>query len=227
MTPRDDDTEWFRSSTWNDQVAAAFEVKLRRARAGSRAQYLHIQGLHLVDQDDESAQTVGLALLRRVIDEHGASDPMRALWARQDLALSLVRRGRSDEAEPLLRDLLEDRHSNPDGWRGDYGVLELALAELLQHRGTADELEEAEAWLDLGEADIAASGFLRDLVLRFLVARARVARDRGDLDRAGVFAAEALAVGDESSPPLSRHPAVGRVELHADLRRELESIRPV
>ncbi len=220
----EDDTQWFRSSTWDDEVAAAFEAKLRRARARTRAQYLRIQGGHLADQDDEAMQAVGLALLRRVIDEYGASDPLQVLWARQDIALSLVRLRRSDQAEALLKELLEERHSNLDGWLGERGILELALAELLQHRGRPDDLEEADVWLDLGEADIAASGFLRDLVVRFLVARARVARDRGDLERAGMFAAEALDFSDESSPPLSRHPDVGRAELHADLRRELEAI---
>jgi hypothetical protein len=41
MGLKSDDTEWYRSSSWDASVAGEFEVKLDRARRFNRPQYVH------------------------------------------------------------------------------------------------------------------------------------------------------------------------------------------
>lgn len=53
--------DWYRSEDWNEEIAAAFEVRLKRARETSRPQYLRIQASYLVNSYPE----VALSLLER------------------------------------------------------------------------------------------------------------------------------------------------------------------
>lgn len=216
-----DDTERFRSSTWSTDIAAEFERRLRRARAYSRAQYVRIQGSHLLQQDDAAARAVGRALMRRVVEEYGSSDPGEARVAAQQLAESLRIDGSATAAESALRDAL----AMPVG-AGQVLMpvtTELELVEMLCERGDENALDEAEHLLDSVREDIAEMEFFRDVVLRYLVARTRVAHRRGD-SAAATYARDALAVADETTPSLPRHPDLGRPAASNVLRQELEEI---
>jgi tetratricopeptide (TPR) repeat protein len=56
-------SEWFRNTTWDESIEAAFNAKLTRSRT-QQAQYLRIQGSLLKESHPEAA----LGLLRRCID---------------------------------------------------------------------------------------------------------------------------------------------------------------
>lgn len=221
---KDDDSDWYRSSRWDDSVATAFEAKLGRARARSRPQYVRIQGVHLIAQADAATRAAGRALLRRVIDEYGEDDALQSLWAAENLATALEEDDRADEAEALTRELIARRDSDPTGWRGGRTDLDLALAEMLLRRGDPDSLQEADERLDRSDDAIKGASMFRDLVLRQLVARARVAERRGDHTRAGYYADEALEVAAETTPSLPRHPDVGRPEATSQTIDELRQL---
>ena len=61
--PRD---EWFRSPAWDEQIEAAFEERLRRARPYNQPQYIRIQATHLLSSPDPRVREAGRGLLRRV-----------------------------------------------------------------------------------------------------------------------------------------------------------------
>lgn len=166
-----DDTEWYRSSRWSDGVAAEFERRLRQARAYNRAQYVRIQGTHLLQQDDAGTRAVGRALMRRVIDEYGPTDP-DAWFAAHQLAESLRVDDSAAVAESALRDALA--MAVPTG-RETPPTTALSLAEMLCERGDEDALEEATVLLDSVHEGIVEMALFRDLVLRYLVVRAHVA----------------------------------------------------
>lgn len=214
-----DDTEWYRSSRWSDGVAAEFERRLRQARAYNRAQYVRIQGTHLLQQDDAGTRAVGRALMRRVIDEYGPTDP-DAWFAAHQLAESLRVDDSAAVAESALRDALA--MAVPTG-RETPPTTALSLAEMLCERGDEDALEEATVLLDSVHEGIVEMALFRDLVLRYLVVRAHVAHRRGEPE-AATYARDALRVADETVPSLPRHPDLGRPFASDMLRQELGQI---
>ena len=224
MGLKDDDSDWFRSSRWDDSVAAAFEAKLRRARARSRPQYIRIQGVHLIAQADQSSRAAGRELLQRVIDEYGEEDALQSVWAAENLVDALVADDRLDEAEALTRELIARRDGDPTAWTGGRTDLDLALAEMLLHRGDPTNLREADERLDRSDESVEQASMFRNLVLRYLVARARVAHGLGDRERARQYADDALEVAAETTASLPRHPDVGRPEATRDLINELRRL---
>ncbi len=224
MGLKDDDSDWFRSSKWDDSVAAAFEAKLRRARARSRPQYIRIQGVHLIAQADESTRAAGRELLQRVIDEYGEEDALQSVWAAENLVDALATADRLEEAEALTRELIARRDHDPTAWRGGRTDLDLTLAEMLLHRGDVDSLREADERLDRSDEAVNQAAMFRNLVLRHLVARARVADRIGDRERAAHYADDALEVAAETTPSLPGHPEVGRPDATRDLINELRKL---
>ena len=228
MSSKWDDSDWFRSSTWNPDFAAAFEAKLQRARSWNRAQYLRIQGVHLVAQDSAEFRAAGRALLARVVESYSASedgaDRMQALAALENLADALARDGEVTAARAAYREVLDRVAASPTGRSGTSHTIEISLAELLIADGDLSSLDEAEVLLDTAEEQVALSAFFRDLVLRYLVVRARTAALRGEASLVAVYAREALSVADETEPSLPRHPDLGRPHASDDLRTELQRI---
>lgn len=228
MSSKWDDSDWFRSSTWDPDTAAAFEAKLQRARARNRAQYLRIEGVYLVAQDRAEYRAAGRALLARVVESYSASedgaDRLQALTALENLADALARDGEVTAARAAYREVLDRVATSLTGRSGTSHTTEISLAELLIADGDLSGLDEAEVLLDAAEGQVELSAFFRDLVLRYLVVRARTAALRGEASRAAVYAREALAVANESEPSLPRHPDLGRPHASDDLRTELRRI---
>lgn len=71
--------DWFRSRTWNDEIASTFHQRLRRAR--DKAQYLRIQASYLTDNHPQAA----LSLLEQYF----------ALGAHFDLAQAQVQKAQA------------------------------------------------------------------------------------------------------------------------------------
>lgn len=103
-----DNREWYRSSTWDSEIEANFEARLRRARPDGRAQYIGIQAVHLLDSPDPSVREMGRGLLRRVIEEYPMtsrrSQP-RNRWATVSLERvdSMRRSGRCEKRCAYVR----------------------------------------------------------------------------------------------------------------------------
>lgn len=119
MSSKWDDSDWFRSPTWNPDVAGTFEAELQRAHSWNRAQYLRIQGVHLVAQDSAEFRAAGRALLARVVDSYSASedsaDRMKALAALESLADTLARDEEVTAARSAYREVLNRVASSPTG----------------------------------------------------------------------------------------------------------------
>ena len=154
-----DDKDWFRSSSWNDQIAAEFE---RRLRAGaverSRAQYIRIQGSHLISQPSPELRSVGRELLSRVVAEYGEDDDIHAKFAVEQLAGSLAEEGRLEEAEAMYRRARDLIAHNKIGASGTSGLAGLALAELLIRKSDPASLSEATQVLDQDGPEMRAAG---------------------------------------------------------------------
>jgi hypothetical protein len=214
--------DWFRSSVWNEQVAAAFEERLRRARQSSRAQYLRIQATHLLESTDSATREAGHRLLHRVVSEY-PDDEIEVKGAWEQLAASLMQDGRIEEAEHAFRRTLALIASSPIGRSGTSGVTELQLAELLLATRDPSRLTEAGQLLVTARSEVEKLSFLRDVMYRYLLASARHAHRIGD-DEASKFARHALAIAAETQAALPRHPTIGRPSTTDEEMRELRAI---
>jgi hypothetical protein len=213
--------DWFRSPVWDGQTEAAFEWRLRRARAHNRAQYLRIQATHLLSSPDPPVREAGRGLLWRVIAEF--PDDTEVKTATEQLGGSLADEGRFGEAEHALRETLRMCANSPIGRSGTSGTAELCLAEVILASSDAGRAEEAADLLEAVRPHVRAQWFLRDVVFRYLLASARAARLRHD-PAVRQIARQALAVAAEMAPALPRHPGVGRPQASEADIAELEQL---
>jgi hypothetical protein len=218
------DRDWFRSSSWDADIAERFEARLRRARAANRAQYVRIQASHLLESPDASTREAGRALLRRVINDH-PDDELETKFACEQLGDSLAREGRLDEAEGALRETLRRIQASPTGASGTSGTTELRLAEVLIARGDATSIDDAGQLLAAVESEVRIqAALMRDVLYRFFLACARVAYAQRAPEAAAELARAALHVADDISTPIPRHPTVGWPHATDGERAELRSI---
>ena len=84
------------------ETRATFEVKLKRARQSSRAQYLRIKGLDVTGSTDGATREAGRQLLRRVLDDY-PDDAVQVTMASADLGKSLADDGDLGEAAVCFR----------------------------------------------------------------------------------------------------------------------------
>ncbi len=102
MGRRDD---WFRNESWDPDIEAAFNEKLRRAR--DKTQYLRIQAVTLADRRPD----VALTLIDRYFDLGG--DAFNA-WAYDTRAEIFLRRGDVDGAADAYEAALKREKDRPN-----------------------------------------------------------------------------------------------------------------
>lgn len=209
MPRRGDD--WYRSTEWNDTIAATFEVELARSRS-SRREYLRIQGATLAHRadTDEATREAGRTLLRRYMAEcaEAGQSPALVNGGGEALATSLALSGRLHEAVDEYRHVLR-RVAEGGSDSFTTGMTEVLLAEVLIRLGDDASLAEADVLLTGFEPEMRRTAFFRDRVVRCLTARARVASREGRAEDAADHARRALAVLAVEEAPLPRHPGVG------------------
>lgn len=196
--------DWFRRSTWTPSDRDDFEARLRRARALSRAQYLRIQAVHLMDAGRDDLVVPALELLERAI----ATDPngLEVALAEHLRAGCYERTGDVLLAVEAYRKSIAAQGSRPS-LQTD-AVLDFAI--LIAERNLATLASEAANLLDSHPADQRLFPVQR---FKYHAARALLNHDRG-----GVTAAEdarrALDEANASHSGLRYHSGLGLVGPH-------------
>ncbi len=121
--------DWFRNTEWNDQIEAAFEAKLGRAR--DKAQYLNIQAYTLL----ANAPRVAAALCRRAIE---TGDPAQKVRAGLYLGTALAIDGDLDGAIAALERAINAEQLDPRHRTGAY--LDQALLVAVSRRADLYDL---------------------------------------------------------------------------------------
>lgn len=205
--------DWYRGPDWDADTRRTFEEKIKRSRT-QRSQYLRIKGLGLTTSDDGRVREAGRQLLRRVLVEH-PDDLLMAAWAQRDLADSLVRDGRLDEAAEHYEAVIAR------GEAGDTGISKLGLVEAI----VAGEW--SERYAEAGEL-LVASGESHNPFpagrFRWNLAAARLAELSGEPEDARELAKLALRCLEEESSPFPRHKGLGLASADRRTKRELKRL---
>ena len=208
--------DWYRSETWNLDVADAFEAKLARSRtAYDKAQYLRIQGLYLLRSAETTIQECGVALTKRMMRDY-PQETGEVACAHETLANYFLRRTLYREAEAELRWLLDYYKTTRNNTSG---LADLTLVELILTSKQAAKYAEAISLL----RDILESRrplFNSDL-FRLFVAAARLYGYVNDSTLSAEFATKALHLARARGVQFPRHPSIGNVRMESNLEREL------
>jgi len=63
-------TDWYRRKTWNIKDEEEYFAKLGRARKDSRAQYLRVQAIELIETKDKNLLSVAETLLNKILTDY-------------------------------------------------------------------------------------------------------------------------------------------------------------
>src|SRR5689334_22964444 len=114
--------DWYRNKVWNADISKDFEARLKRSRGTfSKAQYLKIQGLELLDTTAIDAQEIGVALLLRTISEFPMEE-MQVISSNEALGNYYFDKGNYEKAEFHLQVVVDrylEKTRNGTSWTAD------------------------------------------------------------------------------------------------------------
>jgi tetratricopeptide (TPR) repeat protein len=200
---------WYRNASWNDEIAAHFEEKLRRSR-NNKNQYLRIQALTLIPKYPQ----VALGLLDRYFSLDESHDRALAYQARAEAYLSL---GRIDDAIVAYEATLRHEAAKPNV--GTWVSVEYPY--LVAVRGLAPYFQRALEILSSRSSELV----FPVIRFKFHAARALILAAQGDATRAQPEAKLALDAAAEKRSEFERHPTLGLVPTaEADAVRRLKEL---
>ncbi len=200
--------DWFRSTTWDPQIEAEFEKRLKRSRTRyNQAQYLKIQGLSLLPSAEAQTRGKGVELLRRVLSDY-PDESTEVAHTHECLADHFRSEGKYVEAEVEYREVLAYYAKTPSRTNTS-GLADLSLVEMILEAQAAEKYPEAKVTMQgLREARGESILFNSD-VFRYHATWARLLARMGSSDEACQHARRALEVAQIRAPQFPRHPTVG------------------
>ena len=196
------DAHWYRNTDWNDEIAAAFEARLARART-QKSQYMRIQGQALARSHPDAA----ISLFERVVE---TGDEAEVAPAHFHCALAHVAKGDIDAALAALQAAIDQQRRVP--WSRTGAALDYCF--LVGYFSRRDHF--AAALVLLGTV----ANPLSFESLQEAAARAMIMAETGSAEAAKHHAVEALAL---LPPSDGGDAAFGGIDA-ASLRARLDQI---
>ena len=199
--------EWYRNNSWNAEVSAAFESKLRRAKR--KEQFLRIQASTLAHTFPKVAHSL--------LDRYFAlPDDFDHAQAYVDRASAFLAEGKLAEAVASYEAALARERVFPKLLTQAY----LELPYLIATLRVQQKYSRAQKLLDFHQSRL----MLPVDYFKSNTAHALISQALGEPARARVFAQAALAAAAKESSGLQHHPQLGLVnasfsEVEAQLRR--------
>ena len=196
--------DWYRLKSWTASDQEAFWARFNRSRsASSKTQYLLIQARCLLSAGGSDLVAPALDLVERVLREH--ADEAFLSDAHYTRAQCLSALQQFDEAFTSYRLSFAARRANP----GMQNLAYLDFAWLVIETARADLHDEALRILD----EFSGAGEVFPMhAYRNAAARALIWSEQGDMDRAAIFAREAIAASSQSESPFRYHRDLGLVD---------------
>src|SRR5206468_1513341 len=134
--------DWFRNTTWNDQIENGFEARLQRSRgAFHKAQYLRIQASYLLDNPDKKVHAAGVRLMKRLIRDF-PTEEFSTVFGHEQLGDYYLKDNDFEKAESHFR-IVTDHYKNKKSRSGTTGIADLKLAKTILKSGQIQKFNEA------------------------------------------------------------------------------------
>lgn len=200
--------DWFRNTAWSDDIARAFEEKLRRAR--NKPQYLRVQASTLASTHPD----IALKLLDRYFECH---EDFEHAQAYVDRATALLVLGRIGDAIAAYEAALARESVFPNLRTQAY----IELPFLVAARGIQAHYRRAKELLNLHESRL----MFPVEFFRWNAAQALIATAAGESDIANCHAKRALVAAGREHSGFRFHPAVGLVtEQYDEMEKRLANL---
>jgi len=211
--------EWYRNTTWDNNIEADFEARLKRSRgAYHKAQYLRIQASYLLGNSDIDNQHVGIRLMDRLIKDY-PTEEFSTIFGNEQLGDYYFKSGNYDKAEKHYRLVTEHYINNSRG--GTSATADLKLAETILIANWKDKFEEAYGICKNFPIDKA---FLNSEKYYHATLTAQICDKLDKREEAKYFALLAIEMTKITEPQFNRHKTVGLVRATDKQLKTLEQI---
>ena len=212
--------DWFRNKTWSDDIAAAFEARLKRSRSRfAKAQALRFQGEDLIRSGDPKMQKIGEELVQRVISDY-PDVTMQVTMAHETLGDYYYGIEDYFAAEKSYRMVPQVMDKNGNGTTE---IWPAKLASAIFFSGQHDKYVEAKQMVKLLLHQDRQPLFNSSLFQCFLIL-ARLSKALGGEQEARIYAEKALTLASIKTPQFQRHPTIGIVQTDKKILRELRDL---
>ena len=211
---------WYRNKTWDNNIAADFEARLKRSRGTyNKAQYLRIQASYLLNSSELATQIIGIEQMERLIIDF-PTEEFSTIFGHEQLGDFYLKSGNFDKAEKHFR-IVADHYETKKSRSGTSGNADLKLAETFLTGNIVDKLEEA--YQICKNYPIMELTFNND---KFYYAElfAHICDKLNKREEAKVFANTAIEISKITEPQFYRHKTVGLVKATDQQLQTLEQI---
>ena len=212
--------DWYRHKTWDNEVEADFEARLKRSRgAYNKAQYLRIQASYLLDSADKENQLVGLNLIERLIKDF-PTEEFSVIFGQEQLGDYYLDKKAYNEAEHFFR-VVTNYYQDKKSRGGTSALADLKLAETILGSNQTDKFKEAyRIVIDYPISELT----FNDSKFYYAELRTQLCDAMNKKSEAKEFAKTAIELSKITEPQFSRHKTVGLVKVSERQLRTLEQI---
>lgn len=212
--------EWFRNTSWDSNIEADFEARLKRSRgAYHKAQYLRIQASYLLDSSVNDIQQVGLRLMDRLIKDY-PTEEFIIIFGHEQLGDYYLKSGDFDKAHKHFR-LVTEYYLTKNSRSGTSATADLKLAETILTANWTDKFDEAYSLCKNFPLDKLT---FNNEKYYYAVLTAQLCDRLNKKDEAKDFALTAIEISKITEPQFNRHKTVGLVRATNKQLRTLEQI---
>lgn len=212
--------DWYRNTTWNTEIEADFEARLKRSRGTfNKAQYLRIQASYLLDSPVKENQRKGVELMERLIKDFPTED-FSVIFGQEQLGDFYLKQNDYKKAEHFFR-VVTNHYQVSKSRGGTSAMADLKLAETILRSNQNDKFNEAYAFVinyPISELTFNDSKFY------YAELRAQLSDTLNKKEEAKEFAKTAIELSKITKPQFNRHKTIGIVKASTGQLRTLEQI---
>lgn len=215
--------DWYRNTSWNDQIQAEFEARLKRSRGNfHKAQYLRIQASYLLNSSVNTFQEKGIEYMERVIKDY-PEEYSSTIFGNEQLGDYYLNNNLFDKAEEHFRIVVKHYYSKDRN--GTTGLADLKLCQTILKSEQIEKYNEAYKIATEKFKETGGNLMMNSDKFYYANLMANLCYKMDNKNEASEFATVALELSNISEPEFNRHKTVGLVKANKEQLKQLEIIK--